>query len=327
MLKLDRSWRPGPETTSEEPHASPEMVEQENPHGSPEVVEPESLTSEEMHGGNEASRSVPDSPNPSQNGEQQNPSQDGEQKNNPEPSCDTPCEIIDSEIDDEGVFSKQTGGDWREPETDERNRDQAFAIALQELRERRLQRAFATIVAKTAEDAASLPVEGDDEWDIESIMRRRLDHRPLWQCRQSRERERVVIVLDTSGSCYEQAEFFQRIANLAARLGDAEIYSAPNAVINNQLIAGEDRWVHAPYGAQWPFRRRVVLFFGDFDGGDSVVEAARENRVYWFSCEGNRYQDMTEHDWCHYSLAEFRGTYYDCQTDVDVIRLARKIRT
>ena len=79
------------------------------------------------------------------------------------------------------------------------------------------------------------------------------------------------------------------------------------------------------FDSTWNFQNRTIIFFGDFDGGDAPVLASGNNKVYWFSCE-NRYADMDEHDWCSYTLADFKGKYYNCETEDDFIRLAKKVR-
>lgn len=145
---------------------------------------------------------------------------------------------------------------------------------------------FARMVSKLAEDNADLPQEGDDEWDINALVRRRFSGKLPNQCRMSREKRKVVVVLDTSPSCAHQARLFGSVAQIAEELGDCEMYDAPNFALHSRWEDGE--WVALPTEERgWAFRNRVVLAFGDFDGIDHICEASRVrgNRIYWFSCE------------------------------------------
>lgn len=200
------------------------------------------------------------------------------------------------------------------------NHEQAFG--LEAARKRRLANTFATLISKVAEDLSSTPVFGDDMWDIEALLRRRITKTPLDKCRLSYECEKVVLVLDTSGSCYEQAYFYADIAKAASSRGDVEIYDAPNAVTRRKFVGKE--W-ERDNTAWWRLKGRTILFFGDFDGGDAPVIASRQNKVFWFSCE-SRYSDMNKHNWCRFVLADFKGKYYECLREEDFLSKAKKIR-
>ncbi|HVO83205.1 MAG TPA: hypothetical protein VMU60_02155 [Syntrophobacteria bacterium] len=196
------------------------------------------------------------------------------------------------------------------------------AFFLEELRRRRIMTTFALLMAKVAEDLTGWPIPGDDEWSVPDLMARHLDRRPLTQCRRSREKERVVVVIDTSGSCLHQARFFSSIATAAVAAGDVELYEAPNAGIR----ARKSRRGWRPVEHRgWHFCRRTVIFFGDFDGGDAVIRASRRNKLYWF-CSETRYPDIRVHPWCSLSLRSFRGRFFRCTAEEDFIRLLRKVR-
>ena len=201
------------------------------------------------------------------------------------------------------------------------NTNQAFSLEL--ARRRRLTQHFAVMVSKVAEDLSGWPVPGDDEWSVPALMERRLTRIPLNHCRQSRERESVVVILDTSGSCLPQARFYNRLADAAVQVGDVELYAAPNAGLRARRTA---RGWEGLADTAWPFHRRTIIFFGDYDGGDAVVETSGSNRVYWLCSEGGRYPSMTQHPWCTHPLSHFRGIYHDCNAEGDFLRLWRKIR-
>jgi len=237
----------------------------------------------------------------------------------------------DGEVDEEvGEGDSDGDGDWEYPIPElagERNHQQVFSPELiEQLRSRRLARAFADLISRVAEDLAGYPIEGDDEWSIEDLMLRSIDRRPLSACRMSREKEAIVMILDTSGSCSWQAEFFSELASLAIKQGDVELYLAPNAYIESVWSRKERKYISVEGDGSWSrFRQRHILFFGDFDGGDSVVLASKENHIWWFSCE-DRYDDLSEHDWNSHSLSDFRGEYIECFSPEDFMKGVRRLR-
>lgn len=341
MNRLLRRWQEeliGAETEclipdKEEPesHASVEDYE---------IVDPpqEGEDMELAHGGDDVCRDVLDAPSREEADGEPQPSDESSSSDSDESEDEDEDKADESSSEDYDDESSSDGGDEVEEslsddyEEDEDEDDAGEykhqqAFNLESLRRRRLQNAVALILGKVAEDLGGWPVEGDDEWDISAIMERRITHRPLSQCRNSRERDSVVLILDTSGSCLHMSQFFSAIADAAVRAGDVELYTAPNACL--EYRKDKHGWQrvsdsHQSYG--WErFNRRTIIFFGDFDGGDAPVLASRHNKVYWFSCE-DRYSDMDEHSWCSFTLADFRGKYYKCTSEEDFLRLVRKVR-
>jgi hypothetical protein len=196
------------------------------------------------------------------------------------------------------------------------------AFYLEQLRRKRIIATFARMISKIAEDLSGWPIAGDDQWSMPDLMARHLDRRPLFQCRRSREKEAVVVILDTSGSCLEQARFYSRIATAAVTAGDVQLYDAPNAGLRAVRI--RQQWEPVEH-RQWPFAHRTIIFFGDFDGADVVIKASKRNKVYWL-CSETRYPDIRLHPWCSFTMKSFKGHYYPCVADEDFIRLLRKVR-
>jgi hypothetical protein len=197
-----------------------------------------------------------------------------------EPPPELPLEIPD-EVEqrrrDEEHKRRQTGLNLGEA-------PQAFGLEGHYLRN--LATRFARMISKVAEDSADLPSEGDEEWDLNELIRRRFTGRLLSQCRMTREKRKVAVVLDTSPSCEHQARLFGSIARIAEELGDCELYDAPNFVIHARKLG--DDWEGLPEAErEWRFKGRVVLAFGDFDGIERICAASqvRGNRLYWFCCE------------------------------------------
>ena len=199
---------------------------------------------------------------------------------------------------------------------------QAFSLEGRYLRG--LSAQFARMVSKVAEDSADLPSEGDEEWDLVELQQRRFTGRLISQCRMTREKRKVAVVLDTSPSCEHQARLFGTIARVAEELGDCELYDAPNFAIYARKI--KETWEQLPEPErEWNFQRRVVLAFGDFDGIDRISRASaiRGNRIYWFCCEER--PTVLEHN-RDFFVKNYKGKYFPA-TELDgLMKAMRKVR-
>ena len=199
---------------------------------------------------------------------------------------------------------------------------QAFSLEGRYLRG--LSAQFARMVSKVAEDSADLPSEGDEEWDLVALQQRRFTGRLISQCRMTREKRKVAVVLDTSPSCEHQARLFGTIARVAEALGDCELYDAPNFAIYARKI--EEIWEQLPEPErEWNFQGRVVLAFGDFDGIDRISRASaiRGNRIYWFCCEERPTVLEQSRD---FFVKNFKGKYFPA-TELDgLMKAMRKVR-
>jgi hypothetical protein len=183
---------------------------------------------------------------------------------------------------------------------------------------------FARMVSKLAEDNADLPSDGDDEWDLNALVRRRFTGQLPNQCRMSREKRKVVVVLDTSPSCAHQARLFGSIAQIAEELGDCEIFDAPNFGLVSRWRGG--RWENLPPEERdWPFRHRVVLAFGDFDGIQHICEASKQrgNRIFWFCCEERAtVLEAGRETFVH----EYKGKYFPATQVTQLMRAMGRVR-
>lgn len=199
---------------------------------------------------------------------------------------------------------------------------QAFGLEGRYLR--RLGTQFARMVSKVAEDSADLPTAGDEEWDLDELLRRRFTGRLVHQCRMTREKRKVAVVLDTSPSCEHQARLFANLAAIAERLGDCELYDAPNFAI--AACRRDERWVTLPaQETDWPFRGRVVLAFGDFDGIERICAAStrRGNRIWWFGCEVRAgVLEANRERFVH----GYKGRYYPATSMEQLMRAMRRVR-
>lgn len=198
---------------------------------------------------------------------------------------------------------------------------------------RRMSSDFARIVSKIAEDNSGNIIDGNDNWDMDKLVYRAVDNRSILNCKSSRELESILLMLDSSPSCESYAKLYSELASVATLYDDVDMYNAPNARIThrydskkreftkcmslNDLKNDAPRWAY--------FKNRVVMFFGDFDGNQVVLENTFRNKVYWFCTEGNN--DI------QYELRHSRGynkdnlTIFPCiRNSKDFIKAMKKIR-
>ncbi|MEE8436461.1 MAG: hypothetical protein V3S64_16870 [bacterium] len=189
---------------------------------------------------------------------------------------------------------------------------------------RNLATRFARMITKVAEDSADLPSQGDEEWDMTELLKRRFTGRLVHQCRMTREKRKVAIVLDTSPSCEHQARLFASVARIAEELGDCELYEAPNFAIIARKTGNE--WEHLESTEEeWAFKGRVVLAFGDFDGIERICEASaiRGNRIYWFCCEER--PEVLEHQRETF-VNRYKGKYFPATSLQQLLKAIARVR-
>jgi len=198
-----------------------------------------------------------------------------------------------------------------------------FDLTMKHLKKRRLSNMLATMVGKIAEDRAGEPIIGNDEWSVPEILNRVMTRVNINSCKQTREREKIVIILDTSPSCSKQASFFIDIAKASANLNDLEMYDAPNAFIVKRYDKSLKKFIdigveHASTLMQWgTFRNRTIIFFGDYDGNRILAKSSKYNNIYWFNPE---YYRNSRHD------RGYTGHHYLCRNEDDLIKLIKKMR-
>ena len=232
----------------------------------------------------------------------------------------------DDEDDEEGYTYEEDNGNAKSNEE--------FSLG-DNLPNKRLGTVFAQLVEHIAEELGIEDAEGDDFWDMRKLLKRSINpHIPLSECKKGKLKEKIVLILDTSGSCAWLAEFYSQIAQVAIEHGLVELYTAPNGIITAKWDKKKKSWtqisddngVESTGVGDWNtlFENRTIIFFGDFDGADSVIEASWNNKIFWFSSE-ERYADTTEHSWCHYALDSFRGDYLTCYGASDFVTNTRLI--
>lgn len=178
-----------------------------------------------------------------------------------------------------------------------RNDEDVEIYDLKSMRNRRLSNLMDTLIGKLAQDMTGFPVEGDDEWDMHALMRRHIDKKPLSHCRQSREKERIIVYLDCSGSCGVLSSFYSEIAETCIKRGDVFLIRGGNSHIVsyfNPWLNNEDPWQPIPPSMKryrkMPMSaasRRMLLAFG-IDGDDLDYFYEHNSQRFWSTFFRNR---------------------------------------
>ena len=167
----------------------------------------------------------------------------------------------------------------------------ASSLTRDGVKNRRLAVELSRVISKLAEDHVGATTEGDDFWDCDRLVRRQFNKESIYNCRNSREKQNIVIMLDSSPSCKEESQFYSDIATQICRFGDVELYNAPNGRLVKIYSNKEKRFV--PFLTMEDvikdmhklsaFKNRVIIFFGDCDGFRIMAEASVNNIVYYFN--------------------------------------------
>jgi len=172
----------------------------------------------------------------------------------------------------------------------------------------KIQNLLSLLFNKLAENVSLEKVRGASNWDIPRGMNRKFNGEVITECVNSWERETIVFVIDTSGSCKDQSQLYHTLATVACERDDVEAWDTFNAQIlskydpktkvwdktynyregkdNPEYTAKEGRNFHAK--RMWHFKNRHIIFFGDYDGRKFIYNSSQnspsKNKIYWFNC-------------------------------------------
>lgn len=163
-----------------------------------------------------------------------------------------------------------------------------------------------------------------EEWDMERLMLRRYEGRPLNSYKRSVERDKIIIILDTSGSMVRWARAINILGRLASRRGMVEIYTAPNGYVKNRVVDGELVPVENPKKLVDSWRNRRIIYVGDYDGANLVVHLSRRNDVLYI-CTERRMLSFREHSWVEHDEEEFRGAFIRVWSLDELFQLLRRV--
>ena len=174
-----------------------------------------------------------------------------------------------------------------------RNPCEGNRFSLNGAKNRRLSVELSRVISKLAEEHIGANTEGEDFWDCDRLAMRQITKESIFNCRMSREKHNIIMMLDSSPSCSNYANFYSDIVTQCVKYGDIELYDAPNARLANfydsrkksfvEFLTEEDilNNVH-----RWSlFNNRTIIFFGDLDGLRVVMNSTLHNKIYYFLTE------------------------------------------
>jgi len=355
MIRVKKPFEPDniQSDNKTKPEVASTYMEEHPEHEEKPLTQPTSLSSEDYHGGEELTFSMPSQYSPqstSNNSHDESVQQDSlenskiscESAQEPENARDAGASVdaeTETEPEDESTNGAESQQDSQQEfenpdESDESEEDQAqshayniqqaFDIAPNnELNIRYYQTEFYRFIEMIAEEKTKLydPASAE-EFNVKRLMFRPYERKPLNHYKMSRVKDTVVLILDNSGSMQWWSENLQTLAELAMQRNDIEVYIAPNGYIEEMLWPRQQRVSHS--GVMKKLRGRRVIYVGDFDGADTPVELSWYNDVIWV-CPEERYESFREHDWVHYDESDFKGAFLRVFTLDEMLTAFRKL--
>ena len=217
-----------------------------------------------------------------------------------------------SEGADEDTLSDSLDTETETETETERQHNKAFD-PYKSVTTRKLRTLFQKFIESIAEVETKYEIpNGTQRLSMKQLMKRTLDKRSLKQCYADTIKESVILLIDTSASMEWWMDIVSKITTMALERKDIEIYEAPNGLITRPVKSWEQVNEYYDWHEYQEFhdefirntRNRPIVYIGDFDGGDTPYELAKNNRVFWI-CNETRYKDTLEHDWCSHELAEY----------------------
>jgi len=295
-----------------------------------EVVAPSSYSSEEVHGGEESTNSIQNSPSPSSEESDERSESEGGSESVSEDESENENEgesVSESENESESEDGSENEGEGEsgsesesEDEEDEENggeqintyqynTQQAVDISYNvDSSTKYYQTEFYRFIEMIAEEKTKIyDYKNAEEYNVKKLMFRQFERKPLSNYRMTKVKDTVILVLDNSGSMAWWAENLEILAELALERNDVEVYIAPNGHIENKLTAkGRSAVSHEAF--MKATRGRRIIYVGDFDGANTPILLSQNNDVVWV-CPESRYKRFRSHDWVSYSEEDFKGAF------------------
>lgn len=204
-------------------------------------------------------------------------------------------------------------------------------FTLRGLRNRKLASNLALLFSKVAEERIGDKIAGRHKWDVEKIMFRRISKKLITHCKYSRDKEKIIIILDSSPSCSRMANLYSQISTEACKYEHVELYDAPNGYIHSKYCISERKYVpledeELDKTYHWlGFENRTIIFFGDEDANDTLIKAYKQNEIHFFLRSGrNSYAKQHVKDvrkkW------EGKLKVYECNTTEQILKAVREMK-
>ena len=191
----------------------------------------------------------------------------------------------------------------------------------------RLATSFARIIYKFGEDHFGADIEGDDFWCERLLVERVISRKNINHCKKSIDKDRIILMLDTSPSCSSESQFYAIIASIAANLGDIELYDAPNGRIvkayskrlkNFEYIYDVQDIINGAHEWSYLTNRNIILFTDD-DSSLIVKRNACRNNIILMTTPDTRGS-------YYYDLRNKITWFKNICTPQDLINVAKKLK-
>lgn len=208
-------------------------------------------------------------------------------------------------------------------------------FSFKSLNNRYLSANLALLFSKIAEERTGDKIAGRKKWDIKKIMFRRISKKLITQCKYSRDKEKIIILLDSSPSCSKMADLYSKISTEACRYEHVELYDAPNGFIHSVYSISERKYIpltdeELDNVYHWlGFDGRTIIYFGDEDGTSSLQAAYKQNEIHWFYQNPSRYRTRKQLKATMDRLRkEWNGKVklYQCNTVNEIIKAVKEIK-
>jgi hypothetical protein len=187
---------------------------------------------------------------------------------------------------------------------------------------KRLMAALSTVIEKIGEEDSNTEMIGSEVLSIPLLLKRKITKSPVTDCMAKLEKQKIVIMLDTSGSCYNLAQFYSGILKASHSNRDIDLFEAPNGDIEKEWNG--KKWIET--NKSWKdFKGRTIIYFGDYDGRNFLFKGSKTNRVFWLYF--HRYYTWINDSGIESGIRQsFRGKVIQCQGSSDFIKAVKKIR-
>jgi len=190
----------------------------------------------------------------------------------------------ETETEEEGEEGQSVG---------EKKYEEAFTIKEITIMSK-LKSAFYNMVNVLA-DITVVEVPGTDVFSIRRHLKKTIEPRPAmpYESYVQQIKNDIYLFLDNSGSMIDYMAMVNAMASLAMKRKDVYVYTSPNGAIPDEIWENPQRINGMP-----------VLYFGDFDGGNTPVWLSMQGAIVIWFCNEERYTDTIQHNWCSFSLHE-----------------------
>jgi len=150
-------------------------------------------------------------------------------------------------------------------------------------------------VIEHLKDTRKTNIIGVDTYSSYLLLKRTINKRPLHRCKVQFDNKKIFLILDDSGSMEWWAKLLNSISNLAQKRKEIKRIWAPNFFIEND-----------DFKTIIENKNSIIIFVGDFDGGNTVYYLTKNKFKTIWLCPENRYKDTLEHSWNSYSLEQHK---------------------